>query len=256
MKSRIILAGYGFLATLLIWQALAMLPLGAYAQFIASPAAVLHAFVELISWRAFPLHIAMTFKVLGAGLLVSIPSGMLLGILIGRYPGLEALFYFHLYIIASLPGVIVTLVAIVLFGTGFLAKLAVVLWGTLLPTITYTLTAYRSTATWLKEEEEAALTLGASRWKSLWTVILPNMWPGILIGIKQAMARGFRGLIGFEVIVAMVGLGSLARVYSDSFQIAKLYAVVWIVIALTAALVIFGDALERKLDPYQKPEKT
>jgi ABC-type nitrate/sulfonate/bicarbonate transport system permease component len=255
MKSSAMLAGFGFLGTILVWQLLAALPLGPYSRFISSPQEVFRALVELISWQSFPVHLATTFIVLGAGLLISVPPGVILGILIGRYPKLETLLYFHLYIIASLPGVIITLMAIVLFGVGFWAKLAVVLWGTLLPVITYTLTAYRSTATWLKEEEEAAWTLGASRWKSLWSIVLPNMWQGILIGIKQAMARGFRALISFEVIATMIGLGALARAYSDSFQLAKLYAVVWIVIAITAALVILGDTFENKIDPYRKPDR-
>lgn len=38
--------------------------------------------------------------------------------------------------------------------------------------------------------EEAAASLGASRFRTLWQVILPELWPALLTGFAMALARG------------------------------------------------------------------
>ena len=38
-------------------------------------------------------------------------------------------------------------------------------------------------------EEEAAVSLGASRWKTFWSVIFPGIWPALLTGFTLAFAR-------------------------------------------------------------------
>ncbi len=40
-----------------------------------------------------------------------------------------------------------------------------------------------------KGEEEAAVSLGASRWKTFYSVILPEIWPALLTGFTLAFAR-------------------------------------------------------------------
>src|SRR5699024_12232512 len=38
--------------------------------------------------------------------------------------------------------------------------------------------------------ENAALTLGKSKWKVFWTISFPLAWPGLLAGLVLAFARG------------------------------------------------------------------
>jgi sulfate transport system permease protein len=51
------------------------------------------------------------------------------------------------------------------------------------------------------EVEEAAANLGASRWKTLTKVILPELWPGWLTGFALALARGL-GEYGSVVFIS------------------------------------------------------
>ena len=41
-----------------------------------------------------------------------------------------------------------------------------------------------------REQEEAAASLGASRWTALRRVVLPEVLPGVLTGFSLAFARG------------------------------------------------------------------
>jgi sulfate/thiosulfate transport system permease protein len=51
------------------------------------------------------------------------------------------------------------------------------------------------------EQEEAAYTLGSSRWATFWRVILPEIWGGLLYGIVLTFARS----LGEFGAVAIVG---------------------------------------------------
>jgi sulfate transport system permease protein len=57
------------------------------------------------------------------------------------------------------------------------------------------------------EFEEAAATLGASRWQTVWRVVLPSLWPAMLSGFALAFARGV-GEYGSVIFIA----GNLPKV--------------------------------------------
>lgn len=54
-----------------------------------------------------------------------------------------------------------------------------------------------------REPEEAAYTIGASRWTTFWRIVFPNIWPGILYGVVLTLARA----LGEFGAVAVVGGG-------------------------------------------------
>lgn len=49
--------------------------------------------------------------------------------------------------------------------------------------------------------ENAALTMGASKWKVFWTIVFPLAWPGLLSGLVLAFARGL-GEFGATLMIA------------------------------------------------------
>lgn len=52
-----------------------------------------------------------------------------------------------------------------------------------------------------RELEEAALSLGATRWQTFWYVILPNILPALMTGFAMAFARGL-GEYGSVIFIA------------------------------------------------------
>lgn len=52
-----------------------------------------------------------------------------------------------------------------------------------------------------KELEEAALSLGATRWQTFWKVILPSITPALLTGFAMSFARGL-GEYGSVIFIA------------------------------------------------------
>lgn len=67
--------------------------------------------------------------------------------------------------------------------------------------------------------ENAALTMGASKWKVFWTISFPLAWPGLLAGLVLAFARAL-GEFGATLMIA----GYIPNV-TDTIPIAIYFAV-------------------------------
>jgi ABC-type nitrate/sulfonate/bicarbonate transport system permease component len=55
----------------------------------------------------------------------------------------------------------------------------------------------------------AAQSLGASRLRILWEVVLPGALPNIVTGLRNGLGYGWRALIAAEMIVGTSGIGFL-----------------------------------------------
>jgi NitT/TauT family transport system permease protein/taurine transport system permease protein len=74
----------------------------------------------------------------------------------------------------------------------------------LFPVVLNTVLGVRSVPTDL---HRAALSLGASRPRILWEVVLPGALPNIMTGLRNGLGYGWRALIAAEMIVGTSGIG-------------------------------------------------
>jgi sulfate transport system permease protein len=100
------------------------------------------------------------------------------------------------------------------------------------------------------EEEQAAWTLGASRWQAFWRVTLPNIRWGLLYGIALSAARAI-GEVGAVIIVsgAIQGQTETATLYIlrtfDQNQPQQGY-VVALALALFSILLLLGIEMVKR----------
>jgi ABC-type nitrate/sulfonate/bicarbonate transport system permease component len=81
----------------------------------------------------------------------------------------------------------------------------------------------------------SARSMGASRLRVLWDVVLPSAMPELLNGIRTAIALAFILLVSSELIEARKGLGSLIGFLGNNGSYEAMFAVV-----LTVALLGFA----------------
>ncbi len=103
-----------------------------------------------------------------------------------------------------------------------------------------------------RELEEAAATLGASRWQIVWRVILPGLWPAVLAGFALAFARGV-GEYGSVIFIA----GNLPHVSEiapllitiklEEFDYAGATAIAALMLLLSFALLLAINTLQSRL---------
>ena len=106
------------------------------------------------------------------------------------------------------------------------------------------------------DQEQAASTLGASRWQTFWRITLPSIRWGVTYGVILATARAL-GEFGAVAVVSGRISGSTetlplyVRKLFDTFNVAGAYAAA-VVLALLALSRPGGD----ELDPAPRPARS
>jgi len=102
-----------------------------------------------------------------------------------------------------------------------------------------------------RSEEEAAWTLGASRWKTFWKITLPEILPAVLTGALLCFARAL-GEFGSIVIVAgnIPGRTLTAPVYIygeiESQNSRAASAVSIVLLTISFAMLVLVDAYSKR----------
>jgi len=236
----------GFLALLLVWQLVSLIPLGPLNLLLSSPEKVFRAIPTI----PFGSHLAPSITAFLLGFLAAMLTTPF-WVLFGRYPRLEQFFSVAIHGLNAAPSLILSIMVLVFFGIGFKARVAAVFLGAVFPMIYHTSAAVRETYEVYKPQIEATKSLGMKNRQIIRHIAVPLALPHIFSGIKQAVGRAFRALIGIEIYVSTVGIGSLAATYYGSFQINRLYAVTIVIIAITNLLIAAVEYLERVALPWR-----
>lgn len=103
------------------------------------------------------------------------------------------------------------------------------------------------------EPEQAAYTLGASRWKTFWRIVLPSIWVGVVYGAVLTLARAL-GEFGAVAVVSggVEGVTETATIYifralSDRNQIGA-YAVSLMLGAIAVLLLVVMTWLQARMN--------
>ena len=127
-------------------------------------------------------------------------SGILIGISKRVHTALWPVLLFFQAIgdIAWLP------ILVIWFGYGLVTMTVVIVYTVIFPVVLNTVLGVRSIHI---NMHRAALSLGASRLRVLWEVVLPGALPNIVTGLRNGLGYGWRALIAAEIIVGTSGIG-------------------------------------------------
>ena len=123
-------------------------------------------------------------------------------------------------------------VTVIWLGFGDGSKILLILLGCMLPV---TIGAYNGARGCDQALMWSARSMGASRMRMLWDVVVPSATPELLNGIRTALALSFILLVSSELIVAREGLGYLIGSLGANGTYDAMYAVV-----LTVAFIGFA----------------
>jgi len=107
------------------------------------------------------------------------------------------------------------------------------------------------------ELEEAAASLGASRWQTFWRVILPMLAPALLTGFALAFARALGEYGSVVFISSNIPLRTqitplLIMSELDEFQYAKATALAVVMLAISFALLLVINLLQWRASRHQR----
>ena len=159
----------------------------------------------------------------GAGLLLAVAIGGALGILMAWWQPLYALVNPLVEMFYPMPKSALIPVTALWLGFGDSSKILLIFLGCMLPV---TIGAFNGARGCDRALVWSARSMGASRLRVLWDVVVPSALPELLNGVRTALALSFVLLVSAELIVAQSGFGYLIGFLGEGGSYDAMFAVV------------------------------
>jgi NitT/TauT family transport system permease protein len=166
------------------------------------------------------------------GLLLAVVIGGGLGVAMARWRLLDLVVNPLVELFYPLPKSALIPVTVLWLGFGDGSKILLIFLGCMIPV---TIGAYNGARGSDYALMWSARSMGASRLRMLWDVVIPSALPELLNGIRTALALAFILLVSSELIVSQKGFGYLIGYLGATGSYEGMYAVV-----LTVALLGFA----------------
>ena len=152
----------------------------------------------------FYTHIVVSLKRILIGYVLAAISGIVIGVLMGRYAMMEDIFTPYIEILRPIPAVAWIPLAILMMPTEESSIVFITYLGALFPIILNTLHGVEQTPSTLIR---AARSFGASDRAILWHVVIPGAMPSIVAGLAIGMGVSWFSLLAGEIISGQYGIG-------------------------------------------------
>jgi NitT/TauT family transport system permease protein len=159
----------------------------------------------------------------GVGLVLAVVVGAALGIVMAWWRPVNALMSPLVEMFYPMPKSALIPVTVVWRGFGDGSKILLIFLGCMLPV---TLGAYNGARSSDRVLVWSARSMGASRLRMLWDVVVPSAMPEMLNGVRTALALAFILLVSSELIVARQGFGYLIGYLGANGDYEPMFAVV------------------------------
>jgi ABC-type nitrate/sulfonate/bicarbonate transport system permease component len=159
----------------------------------------------------------------GIGLMLAIAFGSVLGIAMAWWRPVNVVLGPLVEAFYPMPKSALIPVTVIWLGFGDGSKILLVFLGCMLPV---TIGAYNGARSTEQLLVWSARSMGASRLRMMWDVVLPSALPELMNGIRTALALAFILMVTSELIVAREGLGNLIGFLGANGSYAAMYAVV------------------------------
>jgi len=184
---------------------------------------VVFAWIDLIKDGELISNGGASLYRLVAGLLLSVAVGATAGIFMAWWKPVNVLLAPVVEIFYPLPKSALIPVTVIWLGFGDASKILLIFLGCMLPV---TIGAFNGARGCEQVLVWSARSMGASRMRMLWDVVVPGAMPELLNGIRTALALSFILLVSSELIVAQKGFGYLIGTLGANGSYDAMYAVV------------------------------
>ncbi len=248
MKRPVLIRVVSFLVVFFAWEAYGR---SVNPILFTYPTAIGRAFVELVSKGELQRYLLQSLEVLAYGFGIALVVGIPLGILLARSTTLATALMPYLNAIYSTPTVAFIPLIVLWFGFRVPAKVVVVFLFMVFPILINTQQGVRNLDRGLLEVARSFCSTERQLWGDL---IIPSALPFIVAGINLAIGRGLVGMIVAEFFTSVAGLGYMIVQYANSFETAKLFVPIVVVMCLGVGLLGVTRMLERKIAPWRRTE--
>jgi ABC-type nitrate/sulfonate/bicarbonate transport system permease component len=188
-------------------------------------------------WPAF--IDSMRALVIGLGL--ALITGPVLGLLIGMSRFANQIANPYLWAYFAMPDIAIAPLVILWLGFGTGAKVWMIFVAASVPLMLSCKEGVQNVDASL---QRVARSFGASRTSMFRSVIVPSTVPFIASGIRNAISRGFVGLLVVELLVGSGGLGTQVMRATRQFNAARTFAFIVVLVIIALGLISLSKRLE------------
>lgn len=232
-------------ALLMLWQTVCILEwIPSY--MLPSPMDVIAAFAEELPLLMQNSRITLQEAFLG--LVFGVAVGFLAAVLMDGFEILYKAFYPLLIITQTIPSVAIAPLLVLWFGYEMTPKIILIVISTLFPVAVGLLNGFRST-----DKDAIALlrSMGATRGQIFRHLKFPYALPQFFSGLRIAAAYSVVGAVISEWLGGFGGLGVYMTRVKKAFAFDKMFAVIFLISAISLALMFLVEIAEKKAMPYR-----
>ena len=234
---------------LLIWQgvsAAGIVP----GYMLPSPVDVVRAFwtERALLWE----NAVITLQEAFIGLALGVALGFLFAVLMDAFDVLYRAFYPILVITQTVPTVAIAPLLVLWFGYEMTPKIILIVISTFFPVTVGLLDGFRSAD---KDAMGMLRSMGATRGQIFRYIKCPSALPQFFSGLRIAAAYSVVGAVISEWLGGFGGLGVYMTRVKKAFAFDKMFAVIFLISAISLALMALVDAVEKVSMPYRQLDK-
>ena len=189
-------------------------------------------------------HATQTLFTTTVGFALGVLAGIVIGVVIGSSKLAYDVAYPLLVGFSSIPKVAVVPIFVVWFGAGTVPAILTSMVISIFPVVVNVATGLATTE---PELEDVLRALGASKGDILWNVGLPRTMPYLFASLKIAITLAFVGTVLSETVAANRGIGNVMMIASGNFDVALVFAGLFILAVLGVALYAIFSLIELKV---------
>ena len=236
-------------ALLLTWQLVCMSGL-IPSYMLPSPMDVLRAFVSELPllWENSLITLQEAF----IGLAMGVGVGFLAAVLMDSFDVLYKAFYPLLIITQTVPSVAIAPLLVLWFGYEMTPKIVLIVISTFFPVTVGLLDGFRSAD---KDAIGLLRSMGADRMRVFRYIKFPSALPQLFSGLRIAAAYSVVGAVISEWLGGFGGLGVYMTRVKKAFAFDKMFAVIFLISAISLVLMALVELAEKKCMPYRYLDK-
>jgi ABC-type nitrate/sulfonate/bicarbonate transport system permease component len=241
--NQLALKGIGIAVALLLWEAL-----GRWfgADLFAPPSAVAPVLVAMLGQGQMLGILATSLQAMLVGYLGAVVVAIPLGVAMGRTGWIDAILHpwLSMFIVTSVAAVVPLL--ILMLGTGFWFRVAVVMMATVWFVM---LTVYQGARGIDPRWIDVGRSFGASRFQAFHKVLLPALLPYVLVALRIGLTHAIRAMVVAELFV-LVGVGRLLHDAGFDISTARILSLLVVIAAVGIAANALLSFAARWLAPW------
>jgi NitT/TauT family transport system permease protein len=207
--------------------------------FVATPLQMLSSLAGFLNEPKVLAAIETTLWELVVAFVLAVAVGLPIGLIVGLQRFAYGSFYPVVVLAYAIPQATILPLVVLAFGIGPEAKICFGFTHAVFPIIVNVIAGVQGIKPLLLD---SARSMGASRRQMITHIVIPHAIPSFFTGLRLAMTGDLLGVLLAELYVSQEGVGRYTRLFTESFQPTKLFA---LIAALAAIAVVLNELCRR-----------